>query len=286
MSIDQLETALERSLLAGIRKEVLNSPEILAREQEIDAINADRQRMAQEQQFSNIFRTSVNGKIAIDNQANRSILIGWLQEDQGEQITPAWFMKVLNEQPQLVSQLTWQSADVLDPAKRKQEERRAFHDFCRDNGFSECESNLKSVLGQGYDRHTLAQAVESNALSLAQASPEELAQFRQEAISLRNKYLSSLDIPTLRKMAREAGARGQAAPPPDETQRMRAIENQDRAYPLLPDELRIEDREELIDAAYIRRCPKEVLKSLIKKYGAPQIDEALRTRTSGVNPLW
>jgi len=145
---------------------------------------------------------------------------------------------------------------------------------------------VKSVLGQGYDRHTLAQAVQSNALSLAQASPEELAQFRQESISLHNKYLSSLDIPALRKMARETGARGQAPVALDETQRVRAVENQDRTYPPLPDELRIGDREELIDAAYIKRCPKEVLRALIKKYGPDQVNEALRTRSPQTSPLW
>ncbi len=288
-STDALEEALSKSLLAGIRKEILNAPEIIRREQEIEEINADRQRMAQENQLSIIFRIPVNGKVALDNRANRSIIAGWLQEDQGEQITPTWFKNVLSEQPQLAGQLTWQSADILDPVKRRQADREIFNVFARENGFSECESNrvlVKSVLGEGYDRHMLAQAVQSNALQLAQASPEELAQFRQDAIKAHNQQLLSMDIPTLRKLAREAGARGQAPPPPDETQRVRAIENQDRAYPLLPDELRIEDREELIDAAYIRRCPKEVLKSLIKKYGAPQIDEALRTRTSGVNPLW
>ena len=255
----------------------------------IDEINADRKLMAQENQLSLIFRTPINGKIAIDNQANRSILIAWLQEDQGEHITPSWFKKVLNEQPQLASELSWTSADMLNPAKRRQADREIFNLFGRENSFSECESNrvlVKSVLGEGYDTHMLAQAVQSNALQLAQASPEELAQFRQDAIKAHNQQLLSMDIPTLRKLAKEAGARGQAPPPPDETQRVRAIENQDRSYPELPDELRIGDREELIDAAYIRRCPKEVLRSLIKKFGAPQIDEALRTRISGVNPLW
>ena len=80
MATDELETALERSLLAGIRAETMNSPAVLAAEKEIDEINADRKRMAQEQQLSNIFRTpvKVNGKaaIAIDNQANRSIIAG------------------------------------------------------------------------------------------------------------------------------------------------------------------------------------------------------------------
>jgi len=284
----ELEKALDKSLLAGIRKEVLNSPEVLAREQELADIEADRQRMAQEQQLSNIFRIPVNGKVVIDNQANRSILIGWRQEDQGEYISPAWFTRVLTEQPQLAGQLTWQSADVLDPVKRKQAERRVFHNFCRDNGFSEVEANLslvKSVLGS-FDHYSLTQAVQSNALQLAPASPTELAQFRQESISLHNQYLSSLDIPTLRKLARDAGARGPVAPPPDETQRVRAVENQDRSYPPLPDELRIGDREELIDSAYIRRCPKEVLRSLMQKYGSDQINEALRTRRSDASPLW
>src|SRR5437016_14518615 len=74
MSTDDLETALEQSLLNGIRAEVLNSPEIVERERQIDEINADRKRMAQEQQLSNIFRTPINGKIAIDHQANRTII--------------------------------------------------------------------------------------------------------------------------------------------------------------------------------------------------------------------
>jgi hypothetical protein len=233
----------------------------------------------------------VNGKIAIDNQANRSIIVGWVQEDQGEQLSPAWFTKVLSEQPQLVSSLSWQSADVLDPAKRRAEEHRVFHDFCRDNGFSECESNrllANSVLEGGFDKSLLAQAVQSNALSLAQASPEELAQFRQESISLHNKYLSSLDIPALRKMAREAGARGTVAPPPDETQRVRQAEMQDgTVYPPLPDEFRDGNGPEVpLDAVFIRLCSKETLKFLFKRFGSAQVEEALRTRRSDASPLW
>ncbi len=289
---NKLEQELRSSSLAQLQRiqAAYNHGYVESESQsQIDEINADRQRMAQEQQLSYIFRTPVNGKVAIDNQANRTIIAGWLQEDQGEKLSPIWFAKVLSEQPQLASQLTWQSADVLDPKKRRQADREIFNVFARENGFSECESNrvlVKSVLGEGYDRHTLAQAVQSNALQLAQASPEELAQFRQDAINAHNQRLLNMDIPTLRKLAREAGVAGAVAPLPDETQRMRAIENQDGTYPVLPDELRIGDREELIDAAYIRRCPKEVLRSLIKRYGAAQIDEALRTRSPQTSPLW
>src|ERR1700739_1137399 len=87
----ELEKMLDDSNLAQTRHEALNSPEVLARQQEIADIQADRLRMAQEQALTNIFRTPVNGKVAVDNVANRDIIRSWLQEDQGEHISPAWF---------------------------------------------------------------------------------------------------------------------------------------------------------------------------------------------------
>src|SRR6266478_3447339 len=91
--------------------------------QELADIQAESQRVTQEHVFSYyIFRTPVNGKVGIDNQANRRVILGWLQEDQGEQLSPAWFQKVLKETPSLANQLSWQSADVLDPVKRREAE--------------------------------------------------------------------------------------------------------------------------------------------------------------------
>jgi hypothetical protein len=213
-STDELEKALDRSLLAGIRAETMNSPEVVKRQQEIDEINADRQRMAQENQLSLIFRTPINGKVAIDNFANRNIIAGWLQEDQGESINATWFQKVLKENPSLARSLSWQSADILDPVKRKQAEanqeaadRETFSAFVRENGFSECESNhllVKSVLGSGFNSYQLSDAVSSNALSLAQASPEELEKFRQEAAEERQDFLINRATPLeLRRAARQ-----------------------------------------------------------------------------------
>jgi hypothetical protein len=186
-------------------------------QQRIADIQADRQRMYQEQALSNIFRTPVNGRVAIDNQANRSIIAGWAHEDQGEQITPAWFTKVLREQPQLARQISWHSADVLDPPKRRQQEanqesedRETFNAFARENGFSEVEANVqlaKSVLGSGFNSHQLSEAVSSNALNLTQASPVELEQFRQEAAEQRQDYLVNHASPQeLRQAARQESA--------------------------------------------------------------------------------
>src|SRR6266478_7881644 len=63
-STEKLEKILDKSLLNEIRAEVMNSPEVVKRLQEIDEINAESQRMAQEHVLSYcIFRTSVNGKV-------------------------------------------------------------------------------------------------------------------------------------------------------------------------------------------------------------------------------
>src|SRR5882724_4260093 len=149
-STDELEKVLDRSLLREIHAEAQNTPEVIKRQQEIDEINADRLRMAQEQQLSLIFRTPVGKKVAVDCQSNRNIIRSWLDESQGDTaISVQWFKKVLNEQPGLARQLSWQSANILDPAKRRQveaaqdaEERRVFHEFCVANGFSEVDANF------------------------------------------------------------------------------------------------------------------------------------------------
>jgi hypothetical protein len=96
--------------------------------------------------------------------------------------------------------------------------------------------------------------------------------------------LLGADIPTLRKLAREAGAHGPAAPQLDETQRVRQAERADGvAYPPLPDEFRDGNNpEEVLDAAFIRKCSKETMRLLLKRYGADQVNEALRTRNGGI----
>jgi len=294
-STDELEKVLDRSLLREIHAEAQNTPEVIKRQQEIDEINADRLRMAQEQQLSLIFRTPVGKKVAVDCQSNRNIIRSWLDESQGDTaISVQWFKKVLNEQPGLARQLSWQSANILDPAKRRQveaaqdaEERRVFHEFCVANGFSEVDANfllVKSVLESGFDQYSLAQAVQSNALQgLAPASPNELEQFRQEVIEAHNLHLLNSDLPTLRRLAREAGARGPAVPQPDETQRVRAAERSEgNLYPPLPDEFRDGNGpEEVLNATFIKKCSKETLRLLVKRYGFDQINGLLRNRVAG-----
>ena len=292
-STENLEKILDNSLLNEIHAEAMNSPEVVKRMQRLDDINEQSRRDHEEFQLSLIFRTPINGKVVIDNFAARKIIRSWVDEAKGDTgISVQWFLKLLKDTPSLARSLQWQSADLLDPRKQKdiaeaqaEQDRYTFNQFARENGFSLVDANhqlAKSLLGSGFNSYQLSEAVSSNALSLAQASPEELERFRQEAIQAHNQRLKSMDIPALRKLAREAGARGPVAPQPDETQRIRAAERVDgTTYAPLPDEILIGDREEVLDAAFIRRCSKETLRLLLKRYGSEQINEALQTRIGG-----
>ncbi len=180
-----------------------------------------------------------------------------------------------------------------EPQRRAQlvQDKQTFSDSAKTLRFGVNEANfsvIRSTLGPNFTTHSIQQALAANALNLSPPTQQELDEWTRQDIKAHNTALLNADIPTLRKLAREAGAQGQAAPPLDEIQRVRSAteEHYGTRYPELPDELRIGDRDELIDAAYIKRCSKEVLRSLITRYGAPQINEALRTRKSDSSPLW
>ena len=290
-STDELEKILDKSLLAGIRAEVMNSPEVVERLKKVDEINADSQRITQEHVLSYyIFRTSVNGKVAIDNQANRRVILGWPHEDQGEQLSPAWFKKVLSEQPQLVRSLAWQSADVLDPVKRKEAEsaqaeadRETFNLFARENGFSEVDANFRlalEVLEPGFSRYALAQAVQSNALQLAPASAEELAKFQREAYEERVDWLQNqASLLELRQAARQESEQGRTQQQRTAQQvKIREDKESSVGYAVLP-EANADGVK--LDATFFKRLANtdiEKYKQFCSKYGFA----AITARLNGV----
>jgi len=170
-------------------------------------------------------------------------------------------------------------------------DRQTFADAAktlRSFGVNEANFNIiRQTLGAGFSVYQIRELVAANGATLSPPTQQELNEWERQEIEAHNLALLTADLPTLRKLAREAGARGPVAPQLDETQRVGQAERADGiTYPPLPDEIRIGDSEELIDAAFIKRCSKEVLRSLIKRYGSDQVTEALRTRIRGVNPLW
>src|SRR5947207_1960934 len=123
-----------------------------------------------------------------------------------------------------------------------EQDRATFNDAARTlRSFGLNEANfsvIRSTLGPNFTTYSIQQALASNALNLSPPTQQEQDEWTRQDIKAHNTTLLNMDIPSLRKLAREAGARGAVASPPDETQRVRAIENQDRTYPPLPDELR------------------------------------------------
>lgn len=191
-------------MLAGIRAEAerLVEQQLVQQRGQFTQQEQDHRREAEETAreyaFAQIFRLPIDGRVAQDTIANRNEILSWLNLD--EQLSREWFARILTtENPVLARRLSWASADSVDPVKQRQaaaaqadEDRSTFNAFARANGFSEVEANFRlavSVLGSGFNQYQLEQAVTSNALRLAPASQQELAQYAQDAAEARQEWL-------------------------------------------------------------------------------------------------
>ncbi len=254
-----LESKLLQLKHEQIRIAAVNSPEV-------QRINQERQRdhehFQREMAWNNIFRTVLpGGKVAVDNAANRGVIESWLHPH--ESLSQAVFAKAIADTPRLIDQLVVQSSDVLDPRKQAQaataqaeEDKQVFQVFVRANGFSENDANFsltKSVLGSGFNRYQLEQAVTSNALRLAQASQQELAQYAQDAAEVRQEYLRQASPTELRAEAnRESEQFRIQAQRQQIAAQIEAREQLDaqQGYPTLPTETNDGQK---IDRAYLLR---------------------------------
>jgi len=156
-------------------------------------------------------------------------------------------------------------------------------------GVTEANFNVtRQTLGAGFSIYEIQQMLAANGAVLSGPTQEEQQEWTRQDIEDHNQRLLNSDLPTLRRLAREAGAKAQAPVAPDETQRVRAAERSDGTnYPPLPDEFRDGNGPELpLDAAFVRTCSRDTLRFLFKRYGSAQVEHALRTRRSDVSPIW
>jgi hypothetical protein len=183
-----------------------------------------------------------------------------------------------------------------EPQRKAQleQDRKTFAEAARTlRSFAVNEANfniIRQTLGEGFSVYQIQELIAANGASptLSPPTQQELDEYQRQDIEAHNLRLLSADLPTLRRLTREAGAHIATQPvAPDETQRVRAASRDDGfKYQQLPDEIRIGDREEVLDAAFIRRADAATLRLLIKRYGSEQVTEALRTRKSDASPLW
>src|SRR5437870_463905 len=91
MSTGDLEKIAVDFTLAAIRDEALNSPEVIKRQQELEEIEEQVRRQREDAHMTFIFSIPINGRVAVDNFANRQIILSWVDETKDEAISAAWF---------------------------------------------------------------------------------------------------------------------------------------------------------------------------------------------------
>ncbi len=184
-----LEYKLQELQAESIRIAAEKSPEVQRVNQ---ARLRDRDEFLREQNWAKIFSTILPGNVVVvDNQAARNFIEGWVDETRDEKLSLEWFTKVIAENPKLIAQLTVQSADILDPKKRKDalyvqrlKDRDTFSAATRKYGIGDTEANfaiVRDVLGSGFNEYQVGQAAQSGAARVSPATQEELAGWAQEA---------------------------------------------------------------------------------------------------------
>jgi hypothetical protein len=229
--------------------------------------------------WTHICRVPVNGRRVVDNAANRQIVFGWLHEDQGERPTVEWFKEVLAE-PGLADQVSWEP--ILSPEQRKQaaaqrvaHARDVFGIVCRKHNLSLAEANFRLLFDAGLldSEFTADQAVASNAVTLAQATPQEAAKFHQERVDDYNEALLKADLKELRARVRQEAEQARVVNAQAEADKaLAAAQTRDAArggFPPLPPE---------ITSEVIRKATPDQIKFWIKKYSNSNVTARLQNR--------
>jgi hypothetical protein len=271
-----------------LRTVVEKDPAVQESQKQLRQTQAERQ---QESAFFYIFRNAVNiggvDQVPVDNSANRQIILSWVNEHQGEQISPEWFSLVLREQPRLARQLTWQSADVLNPVKQRQaaaaqseDDRALFLQMARQNNVADTEANfllVRSLIGSGFDRSRLAHALTMRGLSAATA--EDQQQWKEERIEQENARLASDEASPREKRQiayqRTVDEHRTAVHTQIEFELVTGFER-DVVYGGKASPLPQEWGGQPLTSEFIRKCDKNILKTMIHRYGSSQVTARLR----------
>lgn len=252
---------------------------------ESERLEAETKNLQRQVLLGQIFRTVFNNRVPVDNTANQNIILGWLHP--GETPSGEWFIRVLTEQPALVEQLSWQSADVVNPAKqaeaqRKQlvEDRRVFEEAAKATElYSVSEANfslIREKLGSPFNGYHIKLAIDAGHVLVFPPSSEELQKWRSEKQQERQSYLINQASPEeLRAVARqEASQNRQAAV---QTAFERELEQgliRDITIgkmPRLPETW----NGEVLDKNFIRRASADTLKQIMRRFGSAQLNARL-----------
>jgi len=244
----------------------------------------DREAFLLEQTWSSIFSTVLPGtkQIAVDTQANRNIISGWVDEVRDEKLSPEWFANVIAENPKLIAQITTQSADVLDPKKRKEAEyittlrdRDVFNETARKlelYGITEANWGLvHSTLGPDLNEFRIQQAVRSGTVRLSPPTPAEIQEWRQSKLEERQNFLTHADHAELKRVAKQETEQRRVDAQREHVQQQIQVREQldaQQGYPALPDTNAAGVK---LDATFLKNLDGPTLKNFMRKYGAANV---------------
>jgi hypothetical protein len=267
-------------------REELELDEIRAQaQQEIAQINAETAEILaaaqQEEGLLEIFRTDLNGRRLINNEAVRRMIID-LNLGEEDQLGAKWFAAALKN-PTVASRFkdSWTRPLTRDEQKLIDESRRnTFHDVMVELGLSECVGNwnmFSKHLDLLDNAYTAKEAITSGAVrGLIQATPAEVAEREAVRIDQHNLRLLASDVHTLKQKVREEAEANRQLEAQARADRDLAIRTEiqgQQGFEPLPDTY----KGETVNRAFFLKCSTEVMKYLLKRYGSAQIDQRIRS---------
>jgi hypothetical protein len=269
-SDEELVKILDASLLAGIRAEVLKTPEIVDRQKKIDEINAERL-------WSRCFFS--HPEIS-DNVANRKLLFDYALSLSDDGVVR---FQHLDEAAKTLPGLARQKVKQVPTATNLKQDEKTLQEFCRANRLepnTAALNLLRQEFGAGFNSIQIDQALQSGLIHLGPASEAHILQWTREAAEERQDFLINQATPEqLRATAKaEAEQRRIQAQREEAERQIAARETMDAAYgfPPLPE---FNQHGENLDAAYLNKISNtnlQLFKNLMRKHGAANLTARLR----------
>jgi hypothetical protein len=177
-----------------------------------------------------------------------------------------------------------QALQQREPQRKQQEQkdRETFKRATRRYGISDIEANfnvVRSILGPSFDEYSVGQIADSNAATLAPATPAEIQQWRQEAHEERVDYLLNEASPQeLRQAARTEAEQRRIQFQRDQTENQiaaRAKIDATQGYVPLPETTSDGIK---IDAQFLKNLKADVYRNYLRRFGATAITARLNGR--------
>jgi hypothetical protein len=270
-SDEELVKILDDSLLADIRAEAAQAPQIVARQREADQINEDRL-------WTRFFFKHPE---ITDVAANRKMIFDYALSLSYDGVVT--FENLAEAAKAKLSGLDRQKVKQVPTAANLKQDEKTLQEYCRANRLepnTAALNLLRQEFGAGFSSAQIDKTLQSRLIAFDPASDEHVLQWTREEAEERQDYLINQASPEeLRATAKaEAEQRRIQAQREEAERQIAAREQMDAVYgfPPLPE---FNSAGEKIDAAYLNKISNtnlQLFKNLMRKHGAANLTARLR----------